>query len=499
VQHAAAAALSPAFVPGCHQQQAPRSPPQSSRELQFERSSARGGMAQACLPQLKVPQGSAGGAAGALATGGGGALMAAGPLPRRASSGWPRCREQGPNAGVQVLPACTHALKRWRRPSDPSPAHLRIRAPTATTTAPAPAPLCVAGSLRAGAAAPADGRGHGQQPHLGASLAAAARRFSATAVDDLPQQLPCGPTRGWLTLSTGPASSGAGGSSGGSSNKQHLLAQRSATLLPLGHAPMLLSPEVASPAGPAAVMKGRPPSPPRPPAADAPLPLSPSPPAATMPSTTPAAVGLCRRHSAGVVAAAAPAASASEAAPVPPPRAAGDSFTASAVAERTHAWMALLARMQATGAKAGAGGELQEFVYLKYAAPCALPFNPFDLEVRRVEAGGCRPLPLQQQSMNHSPKGHSAAWGVQGGRFECARCGSPTHAPRMHPRPAPKQVADYSEVACLPAFLTVSTTGVTRTVRLPALGASATEFVGLAQFRREAALHANLVQLAVFR
>lgn len=61
------------------------------------------------------------------------------------------------------------------------------------------------------------------------------------------------------------------------------------------------------------------------------------------------------------------------------------------------------------------------------------------------------------------------------------------------------QAATHGEVGKLPVFFTVSTTGVTRTMSLPALGTTATEFLTLEQFRREHRLHSKLMQLRVFR
>lgn len=61
------------------------------------------------------------------------------------------------------------------------------------------------------------------------------------------------------------------------------------------------------------------------------------------------------------------------------------------------------------------------------------------------------------------------------------------------------QVASHGELSRLRAFFTISTTGVTRTLAQPAQGTAATEFLTLAQFRREARLHARLMQMHVFR
>jgi hypothetical protein len=59
-----------------------------------------------------------------------------------------------------------------------------------------------------------------------------------------------------------------------------------------------------------------------------------------------------------------------------------DPYDSAAVRARTHAWEGLLQRLQDAS---GQDGELTELVYLKHAAPAALPFNPFDLEVGRQQ------------------------------------------------------------------------------------------------------------------
>jgi hypothetical protein len=130
-------------------------------------------------------------------------------------------------------------------------------------------------------------------------------------------------------------------------------------------------------------------------------------------------------------------------------------------------WTALLRRLQK--AAASGGGDVQEFSYLRHAAPHALPFNPFDLEVRGFESDACAR-----------------------GR----RCWTPPHPTPCACLPV-SQVATYAEVAALPVYFTASTTGVTRTVRAPATGAA--EFTGLDRFLREQQLHAKLMRLAVFR
>jgi len=62
------------------------------------------------------------------------------------------------------------------------------------------------------------------------------------------------------------------------------------------------------------------------------------------------------------------------------------------------------------------------------------------------------------------------------------------------------QVAVHSEIAALPAFFTVSTTGVTRTLKAPAGGGVATtEFMSLARLQREQRLNGQLMRLHVFR